>query len=77
MARRRSDVEIQPAGLESIPPNALRHPAAESPGDVTGHLIDRIDIQLEVPAGAFREVASKEPGEKSKVIRERVVQMRR
>jgi len=44
---------------------------------ISGPLLDRIDIQLEVPAIAFREVASKEPGEKSEAIRERVVQVRR
>ena len=44
---------------------------------ISGPLLDRIDIQLEVPAIEFREIASKEQGEKSDVIRERVVQVRK
>ncbi|MDR3405039.1 MAG: hypothetical protein P4L99_21235 [Chthoniobacter sp.] len=40
-------------------------------------MLDRIDIQLEVPAVEFREVASKEEGENSAAIRERVVRVRK
>jgi magnesium chelatase family protein len=44
---------------------------------ISGPLLDRIDIQLEVPAAEFREVASKQEGEKSAAIRERVITVRR
>jgi magnesium chelatase family protein len=44
---------------------------------ISGPLLDRIDIQLEVPAVELREVASKEEGEKSSVIRERVIEVRK
>jgi magnesium chelatase family protein len=44
---------------------------------ISGPLLDRIDIQLEVPAAEFREVASKQEGEKSATIRERIVAVRK
>ena len=44
---------------------------------ISGPLLDRIDIQLEVPAIGFREIASKEQGEKSAAVRERVIQVRK
>ena len=49
---------------------------------VSGPLLDRIDIQIEVPGLRYQELASKEAGESSKVIRERVnharkIQLRR
>jgi len=39
---------------------------------VSGPLLDRIDIQVEVPALRYQELASKEAGETSTAIRERV-----
>jgi magnesium chelatase family protein len=39
---------------------------------ISGPLLDRIDIQVEVPAVTFREIVSKSPGEGSAAIRERV-----
>lgn len=39
---------------------------------VSGPLLDRIDIHIEVPALKYQELASKEPGEPSATIRERV-----
>jgi len=39
---------------------------------VSGPLLDRIDIQIEVPAVRYRDLADQEPGESSTVIRERV-----
>jgi magnesium chelatase family protein len=43
---------------------------------VSGPLLDRIDIQVEVPGLRYQELASKEPGESSDVIRRRVNQAR-
>jgi magnesium chelatase family protein len=39
---------------------------------VSGPLLDRIDIQVEVPALRYQELASKDAGESSSIIRERV-----
>jgi magnesium chelatase family protein len=39
---------------------------------VSGPLLDRIDIQVEVPALRYQELASREAGEPSSVIRQRV-----
>ena len=39
---------------------------------VSGPLLDRIDIHLRVPAVAYGELASRESGERSAAIRERV-----
>ena len=39
---------------------------------VSGPLLDRIDIQVEVPTLRYQELASKDAGEASIVIRERV-----
>jgi magnesium chelatase family protein len=39
---------------------------------VSGPLLDRIDIQMEVPGLRYQELASKDAGENSIIIRERV-----
>lgn len=39
---------------------------------ISGPLMDRIDIHIEVPAVPFADLAGKEEGEKSETIRERV-----
>jgi magnesium chelatase family protein len=39
---------------------------------VSGPLLDRIDIQLEVPALRYQDLASKDAGESSAIIRHRV-----
>jgi magnesium chelatase family protein len=44
---------------------------------ISGPLLDRIDIHIEVPAVKFNELASKSSGEKSSEIRKRVVAARR
>ncbi|MFQ6615019.1 MAG: YifB family Mg chelatase-like AAA ATPase [Fidelibacterota bacterium] len=44
---------------------------------ISGPLLDRIDIHIEVPAVPFTLLAEKSPGEPSAVIRERVQQTRR
>jgi magnesium chelatase family protein len=43
---------------------------------ISGPLLDRIDIQIEVPAVRYKELASKNSGEKSQDIRERVQKAR-
>jgi magnesium chelatase family protein len=43
---------------------------------ISGPLMDRIDIHIEVPALDYQELTSKQEGEKSEVIRERVKQAR-
>jgi magnesium chelatase family protein len=42
-------------------------------GRISGPLLDRIDIHVEVPAVKYSELASKRPGEASVAIRERVM----
>jgi magnesium chelatase family protein len=44
---------------------------------ISGPLLDRIDIQIEVPAVKFRELAATTPGESSQVLRTRVEAARR
>ncbi|MCH7764670.1 MAG: YifB family Mg chelatase-like AAA ATPase [Candidatus Marinimicrobia bacterium] len=44
---------------------------------ISGPLMDRIDIHIEVPAVPFADLAAKEDGEKSESIRERVQETRR
>ncbi len=44
---------------------------------VSGPLLDRIDIQVEVPAVAYEALASRAPGEPSEAVRQRVNQARR
>jgi magnesium chelatase family protein len=46
-------------------------------GRVSGPLLDRIDIHIEVPAVKFREIAANRPGEASSAIRERVIGARK
>lgn len=43
---------------------------------ISGPLLDRIDLHVEVPAVKYKELASKDAGEASAKIRERVVQAR-
>lgn len=46
-------------------------------GRISGPLLDRIDLHVEVPAIKFEEMAKKPPGETSAAIRERVIAARR
>lgn len=43
---------------------------------ISGPLLDRIDIHIEVPALQYRELVEKEDGESSKTIKQRVTQAR-
>jgi len=45
-------------------------------GRISGPLLDRIDLHIEVPPVKFREITSEQTGEPSAVIRERVVAAR-
>jgi magnesium chelatase family protein len=45
-------------------------------GRISGPLLDRIDLHVEVPAVKFREISSERTGEASEQIRERVVAAR-
>src|SRR6185312_5532947 len=44
---------------------------------ISGPLLDRIDLHIEVPAVEYRDVASERPEENSHAIRERISQARR
>jgi magnesium chelatase family protein len=44
---------------------------------LSGPLLDRIDLHLEVPAVPFQEMSSLKKGESSQIIRERVAATRR
>lgn len=46
-------------------------------GRISGPLLDRIDLHIEVPAVKFREITSEQTGEPSSAIRARVVAARR
>lgn len=46
-------------------------------GKISGPLLDRIDIHVEVPAVAYRHLKNHQPGEASTVVRQRVVMARR
>jgi magnesium chelatase family protein len=46
-------------------------------GRISGPLLDRIDLHVEVPAVKFRELSAARPGEPSAQIRERVLAARR
>ncbi len=43
---------------------------------ISGPLLDRIDIQIDVPAVSFREIKQNNPGEPSEIIRQRVIAAR-
>jgi len=43
---------------------------------ISGPLLDRIDIHVEVPAVQYQDISSKVPGEPSEAIRERVSKAR-
>ncbi len=46
-------------------------------GRISGPLLDRIDLHIEVPLVKFRDLAGQQPGETSAQVRERVVAARR
>jgi len=46
-------------------------------GRISGPLLDRIDLHIEVPQVKFRELSAAQPGESSAQIRERVITARK
>jgi magnesium chelatase family protein len=56
----------------SCPPQAVQRYLAR----VSGPLLDRIDLHVEVPAVRYRELSDHRSGERSEAIRERVVRAR-
>jgi magnesium chelatase family protein len=68
------------AAMNPSPDGRLPHESRCSPREiqnylnrVSGPLLDRIDMHIEVPAVAFRDIASERPSEASATIRARVV----
>src|SRR5947209_10539616 len=46
-------------------------------GRISGPLLDRIDLHIEVPQVKFREISGEKPGESSAQIRDRVIAARK
>jgi len=57
--------------------SCLPHQIARYRNKLSGPIMDRIDIHIEVPRLKFEKLSSKELGEKSEKIRQRVVQARK
>jgi magnesium chelatase family protein len=71
------------AAMNPTPDGKMPHESRSSPreiqnylGRVSGPLLDRIDIHVEVPQVKFREMAGTDAGESSRQIRERVIAAR-
>jgi magnesium chelatase family protein len=72
------------AAMNPTPDGKMPHESKSSPreiqnylGRISGPLLDRIDLHIEVPPVKFREMANAQPGESSAQIRERVVAARK
>jgi magnesium chelatase family protein len=72
------------AAMNPTPDGKMPHESRSSPreiqnylGRISGPLLDRIDLHVEVPAVPFKEITSAQAGEASAQIRERVVAARR
>ena len=71
------------AAMNPTPDGKMPHESRSSPRDIerylgriSGPLLDRIDIHIEVPQVKFNEMVNKRPGESSAQVRERVIQAR-
>jgi magnesium chelatase family protein len=71
------------AAMNPTPDGKMPHESKSSPreiqnylGRISGPLLDRIDLHIEVPQVKFQEIASDGHGESSEVIRYRVVEAR-
>jgi magnesium chelatase family protein len=71
------------AAMNPTPDGKMPHESRSTPrevqnylGRISGPLLDRIDLHVEVPPVRFREIASEQAGESSAKIRERVIQAR-
>ncbi|MFO1486993.1 MAG: YifB family Mg chelatase-like AAA ATPase [Verrucomicrobiota bacterium] len=72
------------AAMNPTPDGKMPHESKSSPreiqnylGRISGPLLDRIDLHIEVPQVKFREITGETAGETSAQIRERVVAARR
>jgi magnesium chelatase family protein len=72
------------AAMNPTPDGKMPHESHSSPreiqnylGRISGPLLDRIDLHVEVPAVKFREISSERTGETSAEIRQRVIKARR
>ncbi len=68
-----------PCGYYTDPANECRCTPAQVKkyrSKISGPLLDRIDIQVDVPAISFREIKKNNPGEPSAAIRKRVIAAR-
>jgi magnesium chelatase family protein len=72
------------AAMNPTPDGKMPHESRSSPreiqnylGRISGPLLDRIDLHVEVPAVKFQDIASAKPGEPSADIRARVIAARR
>jgi len=72
------------AAMNPTPDGKMPHESNSSPreiqnylGRISGPLLDRIDLHIEVPAVKFRDISAERTGESSAQIRERVVAARK
>ena len=72
------------AAMNPTPDGKMPHESKSSPreianylGRISGPLLDRIDLHVEVPQVKFREMQAAKPGESSAAVRERVIAARR
>jgi magnesium chelatase family protein len=72
------------AAMNPSPDGKMPHESKSSPreiqnylGRISGPLLDRIDLHVEVPQVKFREMQAGKPGETSAQVRERVIAARR
>jgi magnesium chelatase family protein len=72
------------AAMNPSPDGKMPHESKSSPreiqnylGRISGPLLDRIDLHIEVPQVKFREISDTKNGESSSAIRERVLAARR
>ena len=71
------------AAMNPAPDGKMPHESKSSPreiqnylGRISGPLLDRIDIHVEVPQVKFREMTNAAPGEPSSTVRARVIAAR-
>jgi magnesium chelatase family protein len=72
------------AAMNPTPDGKMPHESRSSPreiqnylGRISGPLLDRIDLHVEVPQVKFREMSSEKAGEDSSAIRQRVIAARK
>ena len=72
------------AAMNPTPDGKMPHESRSSPreiqnylGRISGPLLDRIDLHIEVPAVKFREISGEKNGESSAQVRERVIAARK